>query len=489
MNLGSAAVGRRVLVVDDEPAICNLLARLLRQEGMTVAIAHDGRTALTALESPPDLMLLDYRLPDMTGHDVLVQARTRLPDLPVIIITAYADVPTAVKSIQAGAADYLSKPFDHSELIRLINRMLKGHPASAFADCGHPATSSFGLVVESLESLMGRSPAVQHLISAVRRVAGTGFNVLILGESGTGKELVARAMHQFNLQGEGPFIAVDCGALPESLLESEIFGHEKGAFTGAVARRSGKFEAANGGTLFLDEIANLTWSAQCSLLRVLQERVLYRVGGTEAIPVDVRIVAACNEDLLDVVTRGAFRQDLYYRLSEFTLRTPTLRERREDIPFLVQRFLRETNAELCKTVRGLTPEAEKLLLNHDWPGNVRELRNVVRQATLLADTMIEVPHIRFERVAWRASHLTEPLRSQEAEMDAAHEDKAMNLRDIVHRQRMILERDLLLRALNRTGGNKLRAAKLLSIDYKTLLTKLKEYGIAHHDEGPSLEGP
>ena len=472
MNLGSAPVSRRILVVDDEPSIGNLLARLLRQEGMTVVVAHDGRTALAALDAPPDLMLLDYRLPDMTGHEVLVQARARLPDLPVIIITAYADVPTAVKSIQAGAADYLSKPFDHGELIRLIDRMLKGHPA----------TSAFGLVVESLESLMGRSPAVQHLITAVRRVAGTGFNVLILGETGTGKELVARAIHHFNLHGEGPFIAVDCGAVPESLLESEVFGHEKGAFTGAVARRSGKFEAANGGTLFLDEIANLSWSAQCSLLRVLQERVLYRVGGTEPIPVDVRIVAACNQDLLDAVTRGTFRQDLYYRLSEFTLRTPTLRERIEDIPFLVQRFLRETNAELCKTVRGLTPEAEGLLLTYDWPGNVRELRNVVRQATLLADDMLGAEHVRFERVAWRSARPAAPAPAPTAGSDEGND---LSLRDLVRRQREVLERDLLLRALDRTGGNKLRAAKLLSIDYKTLLTKLKDYGIAHHDEGPT----
>jgi len=469
--------GWKILVVDDEPTICSLLARLLRKEGMAVEIAHDGRNALDALRSqPPDLLLLDYRLPDMTGQDVLVEARALLPSLPVIVITAYADVQTAVKSIRAGAVDYLAKPFDHKNLLRLIDSSITSRRNTGSGTSARVMAPTAGVIVEPLEEVMGKSSEVRKLANNVRRVAATRFNVLVMGETGTGKELVSRAIHHYSFNGQGPFIAVDCGALPENLLESELFGHEKGAFTGAVARKLGKFELASGGTLFLDEISNLSWSAQASLLRAIQERVVFRVGGTEPIHVKVRIVAACNSELRASVAQSKFRDDLYFRLSEFNLRTPSLRERLEDIPFLVQRFLRETNAELCKTVRGLTPKAEALLLDHDWPGNVRELRNVVRQGALLADDLIDVEHVRLES----RDGLADARTCERLPADAG-EWSDMSMRQIVRRQTAVLERDILVHALGRTQGNKLRAAKLLSIDYKTLLTKVKEYGISDDD--------
>jgi two-component system nitrogen regulation response regulator GlnG len=435
-----------ILGVDDEPTICSLLARLLRKEGMTVEVAHDGKTALEALrKQPPDLLLLDYRLPDMTGQDVLLEARALMPNLPIIVITAYADVQTAVKSMQAGAVDYLAKPFDHKHLLRLIDSTIMHRGAAPGVVAPRPMAPTSGLIIEPLEDVMGRSSAIRKLASNVRRVASTRFNVLVMGETGTGKELVSRAIHQYSFHGQGPFVAVDCGALPENLLESELFGHERGAFTGAVARKIGKFEQASGGTLFLDEISNLSWSAQASLLRAIQERVIFRVGGTEPIQVKVRIVAACNLELRANVAQSKFRDDLYFRLSEFNLRTPSLRERAEDIPFLVQRFLRETNNELCKAVRGLSAAAETMLMQHVWPGNVRELRNVVRQAALLADDLIDVEHIRLESAGLPA----EPRGGDRPPADPG-EWSDMSLRQIVRRQTAALERDILVQALGRT---------------------------------------
>ena len=478
LHVGLAREGWKILVVDDEPTICSLLARLLRKEGMDVDIAHDGKDALSALRSaPPDLLLLDYRLPDMTGQDVLREARTVLPDLPVIVITAYADVETAVSSIRAGAVDYIAKPFDHKNLLRAIDvSIAKRSHSLTDKPSARTMAPTTGVIVEPLEEVMGSSAAVRTLANNVRRVAATRFNVLVMGETGTGKELVSRAIHQYSFSGHGPFIAVDCGALPENLLESELFGHEKGAFTGAVARKPGKFELAHGGTLFLDEISNLSWSAQASLLRAIQERVVFRVGGSEPIEIDVRIVAACNAELRASVAQKKFRDDLYYRLSEFNVRTPSLRERIEDIPFLVQRFLKETNSELCKTVRGLTPQAEALMLGHDWPGNVRELRNVVRQGALLAEDQIDVEHIFLD-------HQGRSVTAGGSQRWPASADEWTNLslRQIIRSQTAVLERDVLIHALTRTQGNKLRAAKLLSIDYKTLLTKVKEYGISDDD--------
>ncbi|HWO99050.1 MAG TPA: sigma-54 dependent transcriptional regulator [Methylococcus sp.] len=450
-----------ILIVDDEPAICTLLARLVTKEGMRAEIAHTGKDALEILRLRPlGLLLLDYRLPDMTGEDVLKEARAILPNLPVIEITAYADVGTAVASMRAGAVDYLAKPFDHKRLLGIIRAHLSKPQAAVPVRSGATASAP-------LEETMGKSAVIRQLADDVRRVALSNFNVLVMGETGTGKELVSRAIHAASARRGEPFVPVDCGAIPDNLVESELFGYEKGAFTGAFARKPGKFELANSGTLFLDEISNLSTSAQAKLLRAIQDRVVYRVGGTHALPVDVRIVAACNVELATAVEREAFRSDLFFRLSEFTVYVPPLRERREDIPFLVRRFIQEANAELGKAVQGMTPEAMESLMGHPWPGNVRQLRNVVRRAVLLAEGWIDTKHI----------HPAFAPLGAEAAMASNPEWENMPLRELVRRNVAVIEKEVLVSVLRKTGGNKLQAARMLSIDYKTLLTKVKEYGI------------
>ncbi|WP_022949486.1 sigma-54-dependent transcriptional regulator [Methylohalobius crimeensis] len=450
-----------ILIVDDEPAICTMLAHLVSKAGLHPRIAYAGEDALHSLQiKPPDLLLLDYRLPDITGEEVLQEARARLPHLPVIVITAYADIGTAVASMRAGAVDYLAKPFDHKHLLAIIRANL---PEPETAMPLHGATT----VRTRIEETMGRSSAVRRLTNDVVQVAGSNFNVLVIGETGTGKELVSRAIHDASPRYGEPFVPVDCGALPESLVESELFGHEKGAFTGACVRKPGKFEQANGGTLFLDEISNMAASAQAKLLRAIQDRIVYRVGGTHALPVDVRIVAASNMDLASLMEQGSFRSDLFFRLSEFTVYVPLLRERCDDISFLVQRFVREANAELDKEIRGTTSEAIERLIGYSWPGNVRQLRNVIRRAALLAEDRIEVNHIDF---------FSSPDRIEDTAVSSLEQEN-IPLRELVRRNVVVVEKKALKLTLRKTGGNKLQAARMLSIDYKTLLNKVKEYGI------------
>lgn len=461
-----------ILIVDDEPAICNLLARLIRKDGLRAQVAHSGLSALEAIRnSPPDMLLLDYRLPDMTGQDVLREARLILPGLPVVVITAYASVQTAVDSMRAGAVDYLAKPFDHTKLLSIIHSILTEKDVSS----GPLSVHQMEAVDEggsNLEECMGNSQKIQALAHSVKRVAASSFNVLIMGETGTGKELVSQAVHRFSSRKKGPFVPVDCGALPEQLVESELFGHEKGAFTSAASRKLGKFELANGGTLFLDEISNLSWAAQGKLLRTIQERVIYRVGGTEPIRVNVALIAACNLDLAFAVERGEFRSDLFFRLNEFTLRVPALRDRREDISYLAHRFMRETNLELGKAVEGFSAEAMELLFRHSWPGNVRQLRNVVRQATLMADRWIELQNL---TLSDQSVTLDSPMMKSIPENN---EDwLEFPLKEVVRREVAQLERKIVMAALRQTAGNKFKAAQLLSIDYKTLLNKVKEYSI------------
>ena len=358
---------------------------------------HGARWKYGAEDHPlrgPDMMLVDIKMPEMDGMEVMRQAKDLDPDLPVVIITAYAEIHGAVKAIKAGAHDYLSKPFDNQEVIRVIHRAL------AERELKRRLKELSSRIKEniSLKEMMGPSDTVARVISEVNRVAESDFTVVIIGETGSGKEVIARAIHQASPRSKGPFIPVDCGAIPEALLESELFGHEKGAFTGAEVQKPGKFELAEGGTLFLDEISNMPLGSQAKLLRVLQEKKVYRVGGTKPINVNVRLLAASNRDLHDLTVSGTFRRDLFYRINEFTIVIPPLRERKEDIPYLAKRFLDMANIELKKGVRGFSESALNVLFNYNWPGNVRQLRSTIRRAALLADDLITEKHLDLKRV-------------------------------------------------------------------------------------------
>ena len=369
----------KILIVDDESEIAIALARVVRREGLTAILANDGPAALQLIRAEsPDVLLVDFKMPGMDGMDVMRRAKRLDEDLPVILITAFAGVRGAVEAMQAGAHDYLAKPFTHEEVIRVVLRALGERQLKRPLKTLSRTFCRSGL----LREIMGPSDEVGRLIAEIDRVAKSNFSVVILGETGSGKEVVARAIHQSGPRAEGPFVPVDCGAIPDTLLESELFGYERGAFTGANQQRSGKLEAARGGTLFLDEVSNQPLLAQAKLLRALQEKVIYRVGGTQAISTDARVLAASNDDLQRMVETGSFRRDLYFRLNEFTIRIPPLRERKEDLPYLAKRFLDLTNAELSKAVDGFSRSALDVMLAYDWPGNVRQLRSIVRRAEL-----------------------------------------------------------------------------------------------------------
>jgi two-component system nitrogen regulation response regulator GlnG len=458
---------RHVVIVDDEKDICGILATLLRREGVTSLLAHDGETALKMVRlNEPDMVLADVCMPDMDGMVLLERIKELDPDLPVVLITGYAKVRGAIEAMKKGAHDYLAKPFDHAEVLRVVHRAL----AERDLKCRLRHLSGQLRENSSLGVLMGPSSAVARLVAEVTRVANSDFSVVIQGETGAGKELVARAIHRSSRRAENSFVPIDCGAIPDNLLESELFGHEKGAFTSADTQKPGKFELAKGGTLFLDELSNMPFNSQAKLLRALQEKKIYRVGGTKPVDVDVRLLVATNLDLQARVADGSFRHDLFYRLNEFTIRVPPLRERREDILYLVKRFMDVTNIELGKCVSGLTEPAVEALLTYDWPGNVRQLRSVIRRAVLLANEMITEQHFDFELKKSPAPDLNLPT-----EIGMGEES---SLKDIVRRGTIAIEREVLTRALRQTGGNKAKAARLLQIDYKTMHTKVKQLGIS-----------
>lgn len=458
--------GEHVLVVDDEQAVRQLLCRLVRQEGYEPLEAADGETALALIRrQPPDLVLLDIKLPGIDGMEVLRQAKKLDRDLPVVMVTSNGQVRDAVAALRAGAHDYLVKPFEHADVIRSLH--------SARTARGLRRTIQ-RLSVRSPEAAwlrerMGPSDAISRVCADVVRVAASDFTVLIIGETGTGKELVAQAVHQFSPRSALPFVPVDCGAVPETLFESELFGHRRGAFTGADRNKPGKFELAGAGTLFLDEIGNMPLTCQAKLLRAVQERAAYPVGGTVPIAIEARLLAASNTDLDAAVAKGRFREDLYFRLNEFVIAIPPLRERPADIIYLIRRFIDETNRELGKSVEGVSERAMEQLLASRWPGNVRQLRTVIRRAVLLAERLIEEQHLSLKMAP--ASVAGEP-------MDAPLALERESLKELVRRTTASVEKTALLEALRKTGGNKAEAARLLRIDYKTVLTKAKEYGLA-----------
>jgi DNA-binding NtrC family response regulator len=456
----------KILIIDDESSICEILERIIKNEGYDALIARNGEEGLKMFrEVGPDVVFLDFVMPGINGMQVLKEIKEQDKDTPVVMITAYADIDGAVDAMRAGAHDYLAKPFEHGDVSRIakwsvserrlrqrINRLSAPHQD-----------------LTSLFRQMGTSDIIGQLVSSVNRVAPSDFSVVILGETGVGKELVARSIHNNSQRSGKPFVAVDCGAIQESLLESELFGHERGSFTGAIAQKPGKFESARGGTLFLDEVSNMPLGSQAKLLRVLQEKTIQRVGGQKTIEVDVRILSASNQDLEQAVEDGSFRQDLFYRLNEFSIVVPSLRERKCDIPHLANRFLDSTNLELGKWVKGFAHEAMEVLMSYDWPGNVRELRSTIRRAALMTDDLITQKELDIVKAP-------EVKQDKGKALDKNQWD-GLSLKEIVRKSTNALEREVLTRILNQTGGNKAKAARILKVDYKTIHTKIKQLGV------------
>ncbi len=451
-----------VLIVDDDPDIGILLSALMREEGLNSAVAHDGETALRLVpQERPDMLLVDVQMPGIDGMEVLAKVKEMDPHLPVVLITAYAKIPATVEAMRAGAFDYLAKPFDHMEVIRVVRAAL------AERERRRRSLTEEISADNCLRVMMGPSDAVTRIIREVNRVAPSDFSVIIQGETGSGKELVARAIYQLSHRASAPFIPLDCGAIPETLIESELFGYQKGAFTGAAAPKAGVFEAAQGGTLFLDEIANLPLGSQARLLRVLQEKAVLRLGATKPIKIDVRLLTASNQELQRLVESEQMRKDLFFRLNEFTITIPPLRERKDDIPYLAKRFMDKTNKELQKNVRGFSPAALEALLTYNWPGNVRQLRSVIRRAVLLADDLIIEKHLDIQ---------AEPMPGLALSLKVQGTPwQELSLKEIVQRSVVSVEKEILIQALKYTRGNKAKAARLLQIDYKTMHTKLKQF--------------
>jgi len=445
----------RILVADDEPAQRELVGGFLRKHGFEVTQAADGRQALARFKQEPfDLVLTDQKMPDLSGLELLEGVRAITPEAAVLIMTAYGTIETAVSAIKAGAADYLTKPVNLDELLHRIHqvqerqRLLTENRELRDALVGR----------HRVEGIIGESGQMQEVLSLVRRVAPSDATVLIRGESGTGKELIAKAIHYASPRASGLLVKVNCAALPETLIESELFGHEKGAFTGAVSARKGRFELADGGSLFLDEIGDLPAPVQVKLLRVLQERELERVGSSRPIAVNVRLLAATHRNLEALVREGRFRDDLYYRINVVTITLPPLRERREDLPLFIDHFLRTFAAKNGKTIRGLSREARETLLRYDYPGNVRELENLIERAVVLTrDEVIGLADLPLT--------LAEPAPEPEAGVGliAAVEG---------------LERRMIREALAQANGTQTRAAELLGISERVLRYKLKKYGLS-----------
>lgn len=463
----------RVLITDDEQDVRWMLSLLLRNEGFAALEAEHGTQALEIVsKGQADLMLLDIQMPGMTGLEVLREARKLNTDLPVLLLSGYGTEEAVTEAAQYGVQGFLTKPHKNDELILMVRLALASRRLRqevSQATLGKIIRPEDLAVLEALAwPLQGRSVAIQHVARDVARVAPTDFTVIITGETGVGKELVARAIHEHSKRAAGPFVPVDCGSIPPTLIESELFGHEKGAFTGADRQRLGSFETAAGGTLFLDEIGNLPLNMQAKLLRALQERKIHRVGGTAALQLDVRVVAATNEDLEEMVQSGKFRRDLFYRLNEFSIHVPPLRERNDDIMLLAGTFLKGTKEELGKQFLEIGAAAQDALRSYGWPGNIRELRNVIRRAVLLADTRID------------PEHLGLPLPSSAGAAKAVPSPdlgSGLSFKEIVHRRVSETERALLVEVLKQTGGNLAKAARILQIDYKTIRTKARQYKI------------
>jgi DNA-binding NtrC family response regulator len=444
-----------ILIIDDDTAILDSCSQVLKKEGYAVKGARDGNEGLKLFkEEFFHIVLLDLKLPGLDGMEILSRIKEENPSTHVIIITGYATVESAVEAMKRGAFNYLSKPFSPEELRIVTRKALKNREVyleNIYLREELEKQIEFDMVI-------GKSKAMEKVLDIVRRISSSESTVLISGESGTGKELLAREIHNHSPRKNAPFVVVDCGALVETLFESELFGHVKGSFTGAHETKHGRFEIASGGTIFLDEISNISLNIQAKLLRVIQEREITRVGSTKPIKIDVRILAATNENLADLVKKEKFREDLFYRLSVVPIHIPPLRERKEDIPFLVERFLQKYNKTARKTINSISPAVNKALTEYDWPGNIRELENTIERAVVLSKgTELELENLVYHGITSTSSWL-HPVGG-----------KYKTLEDI--------EKEYIKSLLQDQHGNKSKTAKILGIDRKTLSAKIKKYKI------------
>lgn len=440
----------RILILEDDTTFAQLLEGFLTKNAHEVTLVTHVKQSIKQIENNAfDLLLIDYRLPDGTGFDVLNYMRDLGLFVPVIIMTSFNDVRTAVKSIQLGAFDYITKPVNPDELLMVIKNSLSKKDLK-----------STGTKEINSDFIKGKSAIADKLYGHINLVAPTDMSVIIQGESGTGKEFAARTLHQQSKRADKPFVAIDCGALSKDLAASELFGHIKGAFTGALNDKKGQFEAANGGTLFLDEVGNLSYEVQIKLLRALQERVIQPLGSTRQIPVNVRVVTATNDDLANSIQQGEFREDLYHRLNEFKIQLPPLRDRGSDLELFINHFIQLSNRDLERNVKSISAEAKSLLLNYDWPGNLRELSNVIKRMVLLSPGEVAQVEALPDEMMIAVNQQTQPGGSSDL--------KAVNEQN---------EKALIAETLIKTRHNKSKAAKMLNIDRKTLYAKMERYGI------------
>ena len=470
----------KLLVIDDDPQVGGIVTHLFNQQDVRVMTASDASSGLRLAQAEhPEVILLDFRLGEQSGLQLLQELRQSAQNSLVIFITGHGTTDTAIEAMKQGAHDYLIKPLDIPHLEQVIERAFEISRQAV----KNPEIESAAESPHEPDQMIGNSPAIQTVAKEIGRVAAQDVTVLILGESGTGKELVARAIYQHSHRSQGPFVAINCAAIPESLLESELFGHEKGAFTGADHRRVGKFEQCHGGTLLLDEVGDMAQNTQSKLLRILEERCFERVGGNESISVDVRILAATNQDLEKRIEQGRFRKDLYYRLRGVAIHLPPLRERREDIPLLVNHFLARCSRQLDVGVQSVSPEAMALLTRHSWPGNIRELQATIREALLRSSGTVLLPEFLPSSLLGETNHSPSaegptPAESWQRVGELLESWFSSGQTDLYRRGLEHFDRLILTRAVKQSGGNQTRASEILGISRFTLRSKLRAANLA-----------
>jgi two-component system response regulator HydG len=498
----------KILVIDDDVDMCLLLKRFLTKNGYEVTLAHNGKKALEELENAePNLVLCDFRLEDIDGKEMLVKIKERYPRTPVIIVTGYSDIKVAVDVMKLGAYDYVTKPLFPDEILLSIKSALQKNATKQDATTftatvvmpeEDQKNNKGAKTITSGQYIFSDSPEFKSILKQIDLVSPTNYSILIYGESGSGKEAIAQEIHKRSKRKDMPFVAIDCGALSKELAGSELFGHEKGSFTGALNQKIGNFEIANGGTIFLDEVANLSYDIQVALLRVVQERKMRRIGGNKDIDLDVRIIIASNERLYDSAKKGKFREDLYHRFNEFSIEVPPLRERKYDIMIFAKHFLKLTNDELNKNIRGFSPEVEAIFKSYVWPGNLRELKNVVKRATLLCDTEYILPTVlpfeitnfsklQFGETTEETTSAVPTMQQYEAPPAVSSTYTAPAIPEPIFTKQLEInehslkgasidaEYEMIVEALRKANYNKSKAAKILNVDRKTLYNKMKQY--------------